>query len=88
MNFWGAEADCIPCGPSPHWVLQYRLSPQGGPSDGSWPIPPHPGEQPAESRGPCHSAQQDQVLGRAAWLGVTEEGGGGGALATGREPRV
>ena len=25
MRFWGAEADCIPCGPSPHWVLQYRL---------------------------------------------------------------
>ena len=74
--------------PVPTGYFSTVYSPQGGPSDGSWPIPPHPGEQPAESRGPCHSAQQDQVLGRAAWLGVTEEGGGGGALATGRGPRL
>lgn len=84
----GAEAACIPyCAQCPLETLQYHLLLQGGPSDGSWPIPPHPGGNLLKAVDPATLAQQDQVLGRGAWLGVTEEGGGGGAVATGREPR-
>lgn len=59
--------------------------PQGKSSDGSRPIPPYPGEQPAESRGPCHSIQEDQVPGPATWLCVAE--GSREPLAARREPR-
>lgn len=47
-------------------------SSQGKSSDGSRPIPPHPGEQPATSCGPCHSTRKDQVPGTATLFCAAE----------------
>lgn len=58
---------------------------QGKYPDGRGPIPLHPGGKPAQSCGPFHPTQQDQVPSTVN-VYVTESHGG--ALAAGRDPRV